>query len=150
MLTRHPRPQATEPDDATRVGGSAAAAAGGAVSVGVLDEAALDRLRELDPLGKNQLLKRVAQAFHTSAARLVPQLHASAAAQDLNGVRHVAHTLKSSSASIGALRLSQLCADLEGQIRLDRVENLGGQVSAIGNEIEVVLKALQVLMDAPA
>jgi HPt (histidine-containing phosphotransfer) domain-containing protein len=150
MLTHHPRPQATDHGDATRIGGPAAAAVDGTLRADVLDTAALDRLRELDPLGKNQLLVRVAQAFHTSAARLVPQLQASADVQNLNGVRHVAHTLKSSSASIGALRLSQLCADLEGQIRLERVDNLAGQVAVISDEIEVVLKALQMLMDAPA
>ena len=149
MLTRHLPPQAANRDDASRSAGAGQIAPGAAAPV-VLDEAALDRLRELDPQGKNQLLQRVSRAFHTSTARLVPQLIASAAAQDLNGVRHVAHTLKSSSASIGALRLSQQCAELESQIRLERVDHLAGQVDSIATEIEVVLKALEVLMDAPA
>lgn len=149
MLTRHPPLQAADPDGAACRTGSSTPALTSAPA-GVLDEAALDRLRELDPQGKNQLLQRVAQAFHTSAARLVPQLHACAAAQDLNGVRHVAHTLKSSSASIGALRLSGQCAELESQIRAERVQQLGAQVEAIACEIKVVLKALEVLMDAPA
>ena len=116
---------------------------------GVLDEEALDRLRQLDPEGKNQLLARVSQAFHTSAARLLPLLREAELAHDLNGVRHVAHTLKSSSASIGALQLSQQCAELESQIRLERVESLGLQVDRIVSEIEVVLQALKLMMDAP-
>jgi signal transduction histidine kinase/DNA-binding response OmpR family regulator len=149
MLTRHLQPLATHRDDASH-GAGAVQDVAGAVAPSVLDEAALGRLRELDPLGKNQLLQRVSRAFHTSTARLVPQLLASAAAQDLNGVRHVAHTLKSSSASIGALRLSQQCAELESQIRLERVDHLAAQVDSIATEIEVVLKALEVLMDAPA
>ena len=149
MLTRHLRPHAAHRDDAARGAGAEPAESGDAPP-GVLDEAALDRLRELDPQGKNQLLQRVSRAFHTSTARLVPQLLAAAEARDLNGVRQVAHTLKSSSASIGALRLSRQCAELESQIRLERVDQLGAQVDSIATEIEVVLKALEVLMDAPA
>jgi signal transduction histidine kinase/DNA-binding response OmpR family regulator len=118
-----------------------------ATASGVLDPGALDRLRELDPAGKNRLLERVSQAFHTSVARLLPMLQDALRTNDLAGVRHVAHTLKSSSASIGALRLSQQCADLESQIRLDRVENLPLQVQGIAEEIEVVLQALKQLMD---
>ena len=150
MLTQHLRPHAPVEETGATAGGAAAPAPGasGAPS-GVLDEEALDRLRQLDPQGKNQLLARVSQAFHTSAARLVPLLREAELAQDLNGVRHVAHTLKSSSASIGALQLSQQCAELEAQIRLERVENLSVQVDRIVSEIEVVLQALKLLMDAP-
>ncbi len=117
---------------------------------GVLDAVALSRLRELDPLGKNHLLERVSQAFHTSAARLLPMLGDALRSNDLAGIRHVAHTLKSSSASIGALLLSQQCAELEAQIRAERVDNLPQQAQAITDEVEVVLQALTKWMDRPA
>ena len=89
----------------------------------------------------------MSQAFHASTARLLPLLREAEHAQDMNGVRHVAHTLKSSSASLGALRLSQQCAELETQVRLDRVESLASQVDQIALEIDVVLQALKKLMD---
>jgi len=114
----------------------------------VLDASALERLRELDPKGQNQLLARVIEAFETSAARLVPQLQDARRAGDTAGIRHVAHTLKSSSASIGALKLSQLCADIEAKIRTDKLENLGERVDAMCVEIEIVLQALKRLLDA--
>ncbi|GAP33768.1 hypothetical protein ISF6_1023 [Piscinibacter sakaiensis] len=142
MLTQRLRPMAPADDSAP--------APGGAPQVGgVLDAAALDRLRELDPQGRNRLLARVAEAFHTSAGRLLPQLRDAERAGDLNQVRHVAHTLKSSSASVGALQLSQFCAELEGQARAGQVDNLSLQVDRICDELEVVLKALRTLMDAP-
>ncbi|MBL8302716.1 MAG: response regulator, partial [Ideonella sp.] len=156
MLTQRLRPQAPA-GDADAGSGPAPApqalatpAAAPAAQSGVLDAAALARLRELDPQGKNRLLERVSQAFDTSTTRLLPMLHDALRANNLAGVRHVAHTLKSSSASIGALRLSQQCAELEAQIRLDRVENLAPQVQGITDEIEVVLQALKKLMDQPA
>ncbi|MBL0092287.1 MAG: Hpt domain-containing protein [Piscinibacter sp.] len=50
------------------------------------------------------------KAFETSVARLAPQLDESRRSGDRAGIRHVAHTLKSSSASIGALKAVPSCA----------------------------------------
>jgi len=105
-------------------------------------------LRELDPTGKNQLLARVVKAFETSTGRLVPQLVDARRANDVAAVRHVAHTLKSSSASVGAMTLSQLCGEVETEIRLGTVENLEARVDALCAEIEIVLQALKRLLDA--
>jgi CheY-like chemotaxis protein/HPt (histidine-containing phosphotransfer) domain-containing protein len=155
MLTKRLTPNAPAsadsppPGDAGEPAPSAAAprAMPGAVTA-VLDPAALARLRELDPQGQNQLMARVAKAFETSAGRLVPQLQDASRAGDANGVRQVAHTLKSSSASIGAMKLSQMCADVELMIRTDRLENLGARVESMCAEIEIVLQALKGLLDA--
>jgi HPt (histidine-containing phosphotransfer) domain-containing protein len=113
----------------------------------VLDAGALARLRELDPVGANHLLQRVLTAFQSSVARLVPQAREACAAGDLGGVRHVAHTLKSSSASIGATALAQMCGEIESMIRLDQADTLGPRVEAMCAEIDTVLHALQQLLD---
>ena len=115
-------------------------AAGGA---GVLDAQALERLRELDPTGQNKLLERVFKAFEQSIGRLMPQLDAARAGADWQAVRHVAHTLKSSSASIGAIKLSQLCADIEAMVRQSQVEDLSARLDAMGAEVARVLAALR-------
>lgn len=115
-----------------------------------LDAQALQRLCELDPKGEARLLDRVFQAFETSVARLMPQLQASRRGVDHAGIRHVAHTLKSSSASIGALGLSQCCADVETMIRLDQVDDLDARVQALCDEVEIVLQAIREWTDAKA
>lgn len=109
----------------------------------VLDEGALARLRELDPSGANRLLERVFEAFEASATRLLPQMERALQASDPAGVRHVAHTLKSSSASIGAIKLSSLCADIEAMIRRDAPDGLAVQVEAAVRESARVLRALK-------
>ena len=69
-----------------------------------LDTQALSRLRELDPTGSSRLLERVASAFLRSIDRLMPEMRVAASTtSSLAVIRHGAHTLKSSSASIGAL-----------------------------------------------
>jgi CheY-like chemotaxis protein/HPt (histidine-containing phosphotransfer) domain-containing protein len=116
----------------------------------VLDPQALGRLRELDPRGENRLLERVLKAFETSVARLAPQLEESRRSGDRAGIRHVAHTLKSSSASIGAMALSQRCAEVEAMIRLESTEIADLPLDALRAELELVLKAIASVLDHPA
>jgi len=92
----------------------------------------------------------VLKAFETSVARLLRSWRSRARWGDRNGIRHVAHTLKSSSASIGALVLSQRCAEVESLIRLESTEDLNPHVEALFAEVEVVLKAIREMMDAKA
>jgi CheY-like chemotaxis protein/HPt (histidine-containing phosphotransfer) domain-containing protein len=138
MLTKHLRLRAPLADAADG-GGASAAPAGD----DVLDPVALARLRELDPKGENQLLERVLKAFQTSAARLLPQLHAARESNDRTTVRLVAHTLKSSSASIGATTLSQLCSELEVTIRNDAGDNIEPGIAAMTAALDVALQAIQ-------
>ncbi len=114
----------------------------------VLDPEALARLRELDPDGQSKLLSRVAGAFGTSVARLLPQMKTAADARDMAAIRHVAHTLKSSSASIGAVKLSRLCADIESMSREGRVEGLPDAIAAFNSEVTAVLDALKPMLES--
>lgn len=114
---------------------------------GVLDTVALERLRELDPLGANRLVQRVCKAFEVSLLRLVNQLPAPGQRTDLAAVRLVAHSLKSSSASVGAQRLSQLCAEIETMIRIGQTQHLDDRIATMALESKVVLKAIQQLLE---
>ena len=78
----------------------------------VLDADALGNLAQLDPTGANR----------SSMKRLLAQLAQARVQSDAAGQRLVAHTLKSSSASVGALVLSQLCGDAEKALREGRPE----------------------------
>jgi len=89
----------------------------GAAARPVLDAASMAELRALDPDGKAQLVKRVLVTYQASLAKLVEQLRVARVDGAWEQVGRVAHTLKSSSASIGALGLSALCADIERLIR---------------------------------
>jgi HPt (histidine-containing phosphotransfer) domain-containing protein len=115
----------------------------------VLDEDALQRLRELDPGGRNRLLERVLLAFEASVLRLAPQLADARQRDDMVGIRHVVHTLKSSSASIGALRLSRLCAEIEAVVRQEVPQGLLVLLDDMDRELAVVLKALQPMRGTP-
>lgn len=139
--------QVAEPATAT----SAPVAEAGAVSIeAIFDSESLRRLRELDPKGANKLLERVAKAFENSVGRLLPQLEESIKAQDNPGILHVVHTLKSSSASIGALKLSHQCAEVESMIRRQSGEDLSPRIQEIPAEVNRVLAGLRLLLEAQA
>lgn len=91
---------------------------------GRLDPEALARLQALDPDGSQGLLARLAELFEAALPAQVQGLVGAGAAGDLDTLRHHAHTLKSSSASLGAAVLSAACAALEHQAREGRREGL--------------------------
>ena len=121
----------------------------GAPTVMTLDVDALDRLRELDPAGKGRLLERVLRAFETSAARLSLQFREARRNDDMAGIRHVVHTLKSSSASIGALALARLCAEIETSIRAGSLAGLPERLDAMDRELAAVLQAVTPMLSPP-
>jgi len=114
----------------------------------IFDAEALQRLRDLDPRGDNRLFERVSKAFETSVGRLLPQLEDAFNVNDTAAIVHVAHTLKSSSASIGALKLSQLCAEIETMIRRQTGEDLSDRIRDIPVEAERVLAGLRFLLES--
>jgi signal transduction histidine kinase/CheY-like chemotaxis protein/HPt (histidine-containing phosphotransfer) domain-containing protein len=74
-----------------------------------VDVSALEALIGTDP----QVVKEVLQDFRVSAARLSVDLAAACTAQRAAQTAAIAHKLKSSARSAGALRLGELCADIE-------------------------------------
>jgi two-component system, sensor histidine kinase and response regulator len=116
----------------------------------VLDAAALERLLELDPGGRNGLLSRVLRAFDGAMQRLLQQLHEARASCDQGGIHHVAHTLKSSSASIGALELSRICADIERRTKSKEAAavELDALVDQMVAESHRIMNALKPLLES--
>ncbi|MDH3459976.1 MAG: Hpt domain-containing protein [Burkholderiaceae bacterium] len=139
---RLPHPRDSQPPSERPEGGAAEAP-----TADVLDHEALQRLRALDPTGSNHVMERVVKAFETSVGKLLPQLQSAMDAADVVSIRHVAHTLKSSSASIGAMKLSKMCVEIEAMILRGQDEGMGEKVAALAAEVPIVLVALQRMID---
>lgn len=103
---------------------AAAAVPTGPSSGLVLDADALADLRKLDPAGASRLVPRVLAAYRGSLAKLLSQLAHARQQSDTATMRRVAHTLKSSSASVGALAFSALCGEAERVLREGQQESL--------------------------
>jgi hypothetical protein len=114
----------------------------------VLDPAALANLAQLDPTGANRLMHRVLTTYRSSMARLLAQLAQARTQADAAGMRLVSHTLKSSSASVGAIALSTLCSDAERALRDGRLDDVPGLLDRLVVEsARVDAAVLQLLAD---
>jgi len=111
-----------------------------------LDEQALARLRELDPDGRHGVVGRVLRAFESSLVRQLAQLIEARDRGDFAAIGALAHTLKSSSASVGAPALSALCADIERAVRAGETVDLGPQVENLLSEGEAALEAVRAML----
>ena len=113
-----------------------------------LDPQAIARLRELDPDGRHGVLGRVLQTYDASLQRLMAQAGDALARGDPAAVGIAAHTLKSSSSSVGALELSRLCAELERSVRAGETQHLQVQVENLLSEGRRVLGAVRAMLRA--
>lgn len=111
-----------------------------------LDADALARLRELDPDGQHGVVERVFRAFEISLARMLGELEEQRAGGDPEAVSRVAHKLKSSSASVGALALSQACAEVERRLRTGGPGTLAGDIERLLHAGEAALVAVKAML----
>ena len=88
-----------------------------------LDMESLVALRALQAPGQPSLLLRVMDLFETSSAKLMAELEQYLASGDIEAITRAAHTLKSSSANIGA---TQLAAQAKAVEVCGRAQDLAG------------------------
>lgn len=114
----------------------------------VLDAAALARLAELDPQGSAGLVQRVLSTYANALERSRQELLLVRQPLQHEPLRHLAHTLKSSSASVGALALSALCAQVEHHVRSQQEAEIGTLLDAMMSEMQRVAGAVQAMLRA--
>ncbi|MBF0309682.1 MAG: PAS domain S-box protein [Magnetococcales bacterium] len=90
----------------------------------VVDPVALGRIRELSAKGATDLFKRMVDHYFARTPELLADLRQALERCDPEGVRVAAHTLKSSSLTIGAARLAEIGRAMErDHADLERVSN---------------------------
>ena len=73
----------------------------------------LEQIRALDSSGSDVLLHRILRAFLDTTSESVSQIEQAVTQGDAEGLRRIAHTLKSSCANVGADTLSELFRKME-------------------------------------
>jgi CheY-like chemotaxis protein/HPt (histidine-containing phosphotransfer) domain-containing protein len=109
----------------------------------VLDPAALQRLRI--NLGKqaDAMLPGLINDFIAEAPRLITEAHRCLSQNRATDLRRAAHTLKSNSATFGAMALSALARELEYSARDNDLEGAGDLLARIETENNQARLALQ-------
>ncbi len=112
----------------------------------VLDMTVIDRIREMEQRGAARLLERLIETYAATATKLMADAERALAQGDGTALRHAAHTLRSSSANVGAATLSQRFAALELHARERRMQAAAHEWPAVCSEYERAWQALQALM----
>ncbi|MBX3600906.1 MAG: Hpt domain-containing protein [Rubrivivax sp.] len=113
-----------------------------------LDAAALARLHELDPDGRQGIVQRVLSAFDSSLTRMLVQLGADPDRSDAAVVAALAHQIKSSAGAVGALALSAACAEVERRLRDGQPGDLAADVRRLVAEGEAAREAVRAMLRA--
>jgi CheY-like chemotaxis protein/HPt (histidine-containing phosphotransfer) domain-containing protein len=88
-----------------------------------IDPKALDQIRQLDQDGSAGILERVLQIYLDESSDLFSKIRDAINKNDAQGLRAAAHSLKSSSAQVGAMELSEFCKEMES---IGRRESVSG------------------------
>jgi len=102
------------------------------------DTRILENYRQIQLPGKPDIIRRLITIYLKSSPALLDELERAMTAGDMEQLWQAAHSLKSSSANLGAVRMARLCEELEIQGRAGRAEQAEQQVQAIRTEYERV------------
>ncbi|MFP4122194.1 MAG: PAS domain S-box protein [Coleofasciculus sp.] len=108
-----------------------------------LDRQVLQDLREIAGDDFEGLIAEVIDSYLEDSPPRVQAIHSAIAHDDANALHQSAHGLKSSSLTIGATGLAQLCADLEALGCTGNLEPASSLISQFDAEYERVVAALQ-------
>ncbi len=114
------------------------------MAVDAIDRPTLDHLLEtLD--GDTEFLHDLMDTYFSDSAELFSQLKGAAARGDAPEFQRAAHSLKSNSASMGALRLSGMAKHMEEMGRTSQLEGAERHIAEAAAEYERAKATLQAI-----
>ena len=111
-----------------------------------LDERALAQIRALQRPGAPDLLGKIIGLYLESSAGLLQQVRDAVAGENGEALRLAAHSLKSSSANLGATQLVAACKELEQRGRERRLEGTADLLQALETHYLRAREALNLML----
>jgi HPt (histidine-containing phosphotransfer) domain-containing protein len=108
-----------------------------------IDRSILDSLKELQVPGEPDLVAEFVRLYHDETPPLLSALRDGVSGGDADAIRRAAHTLKSSSANLGANHMSALAAELERKGRSGELEGIAALLADLEREADRVSQALE-------
>jgi signal transduction histidine kinase/HPt (histidine-containing phosphotransfer) domain-containing protein len=114
-----------------------------------LDAQVLGQIRAMERNGATGLLQRLVGVYQQSSSALLAAGERALAQGDALALAQCLHTLKSSSASLGALRLARACAQIGSLVRHPSLNDAQSRWADLRAEHDQVLTALRELAPEP-
>jgi two-component system sensor histidine kinase/response regulator len=112
-------------------------------SEAILDSRTLAGIRAMRKPGSPDLLAKVAGIYASNSRMLIEDIKSSLLSNDRTGLLRAVHTLKSSSANVGATGLADLCREIEALPRDGNLDLACVLVERLIGEHKEVLQALE-------
>ncbi|WP_419605170.1 Hpt domain-containing protein [Thiolapillus sp.] len=109
----------------------------------IIDEEALHNIGQLQQPGQPDLVQRILEIYLNESPKLVAAVEEAAESDDFESLYRAAHTLKSSSAHIGAAPVSRLAQDLEACGRNQE----GAQIAHLVTQLKQAYQELVQLLE---
>ncbi len=112
----------------------------------VLDPQAIENLRALNPGDNDEFLREIAGIFLEDTPQRINEIDQSLLAGDVAKFIRAAHSIKGSSANIGATPLRAAAEKLEHEARTQRLASLVSLIEQVKTEFSRTEIALQTLI----
>ncbi|HZV64762.1 MAG TPA: response regulator [Telluria sp.] len=113
----------------------------------VINLHALDNIRALSKDRGDALVQKVIAAYVDDTPQHLRTLRQAIVVSDPGNLRKVAHSLKSSSANVGAEALAQMCKEMEHLGRTDTTEGASGILTDMEQEFQAVRHSLSAILE---
>ncbi len=114
----------------------------------IIDEAMIVRIRALEEQSGNPLLDKLVGMYERNAMDALKAIRMAAGVSDYISIQKQAHSLKSSSGNLGAMRVAKICQQLENTEFTDVA--LDPQVQMLAEELEEAIGVLRRLTGSGA
>lgn len=111
---------------------------------------ALENIRALSEERGDSIMRRVVEAYVDDTPQHLQTLRRAISGRDPDKLRSAAHSLKSSSANVGADALAQLCREMENLGRNESTEGASGILSNMEKEFQAVRDSLTAILEKEA
>lgn len=112
----------------------------------VIDLQAIENLRALNPGDNDEFLREIAGIFLEDTPQRIAELEQGLVAGDVSKFTRAAHSIKGSSANLGAMALRTAAEKLEHQARTNGIGDVASLVAQVKAEFDRAQAALLTLI----
>ena len=114
-----------------------------------IDRSVLDQIRMLEGPGRQGLLEKVVGLYLSDSLKVMEKIRSSVGTGDAEALRRAVHTLKSSSANVGACAVSKACRRIEEEAAAGNPPPSGSpELERLEEEYRSVRQELQAILEA--
>ena len=99
----------------------------------IIDPEAIENLRSLNPDDNDEFLREIVGIFLEDTPKRLTELDECLARQDVRGFTRAAHSIKGSSANVGASYLRSAAERLEHESNGEGLANVAAQITEVRN-----------------